>query len=90
MPDTPVSTHPRDEDKWIFLSSILELAVSILAPKIGKYLTYCIGINAPQGIQAYEEVLSKIGDGKCTFNKTNCYVKSFVETWVFYQISIKD
>jgi len=89
LTDTPVSTHPRDDDKWIFLSTILELAVSILVPQKGKYFTHCIGINSPVGIQAYEEILSKIGEGKCIFNKFEHYVKSFVETWMFYQISKK-
>ena len=109
LTDTPVSTQPRDEDTWIFLSTILELAVggiafgfqylfseslpiifanfAVLTPKTGKYFTHCIGINAPTGIEAYEKVLSKIGNGKCKFTKTTNFVKSFVETWVFYQIT---
>jgi len=87
LTDTPVSTQPRDEDTWIFLSTILELAVGVLTPKTGKYFTHCIGINAPTGIEAYEKVLSKIGNGKCKFTKTTNFVKSFVETWVFYQIT---
>ena len=31
LTDTPVSTQPRDEDTWIFLSTILELAVGGIA-----------------------------------------------------------
>lgn len=86
MTDVPVSTTPRDRDLWQFLSTILELATTLLVPETGKYLTHCIGINVPHSISAYEDVLRRIAGGKCTFTKSQAYVTSFVETWVFYQI----
>ena len=87
LTDTPISTKPRDEDLWNFLSTILDLAMKVLKPVTGRYLTHCNGVNVPESIKAYENVLSKICGGKCSFTKTKCYVKSFFETWVFYQIS---
>merc|ERR1712004_12765 len=87
LTDTPISTKPRDEDLWNFLSTILDLAMKVLKPVTGKYLTHCNGVNVPESIKAYENVLSKICGGKCSFTKTKCYVKSFFETWVFYQIT---
>jgi len=86
LTDTPISTKPRDEDLWNFLSTILDLAMKVLKPVTGRYLTHCNGVNVPESIKAYETVLSKICGGKCSFTKTQCYVKSFFETWVFYQI----
>ena len=89
LTDTPITTKPRDEDLWNFLSTILEQGMKVLKPETGKYLTHCNGVNVPQAIVAYENVLKKICGGKCFFSKTKCYVKSFFETWVFYQISRK-
>lgn len=89
LTDTPITTKPRDDDVWNFLSTILELAMTVLKPETGKFMTHCNGVNVPESIKAYETVLSKICDGKCYFNKTKCYVKSFFETWVFYQVSRK-
>lgn len=89
LTDTPITTKPRDDDCWNFLSTILELAMTVLKPETGKFMTHCNGVNVPESIKAYETVLSKISEGKCYFNKTKCYVKSFFETWVFYQVSRK-
>ena len=58
--------------------------------RTGKYLTHCNGVNVPQSITAYENVLAKICGGKVFYSKTKCYVKSFFETWVFYQLSRRD
>jgi len=90
LTDTPITTKKPCEDCWIFLSTILELGMSVLKPLTGKYLTHCNGVNVPQSITAYENVLAKICGGKVFFSKTKCYVKSFFETWVFYQLSRRD
>lgn len=90
LTDTPITTKKPCEDCWIFLSTILELGMSVLKPLTGKYLTHCNGVNVPQSITAYENVLAKICGGKVFYSKTKCYVKSFFETWVFYQLSRRD
>ena len=90
LTDTPITTRKPCEDEWIFLSTILELGMSVLKPLTGKYLTHCNGVNVPQSITAYENVLAKICGGKVFYGKTKCYVKSFFETWVFYQLSRRD
>ena len=90
LTDTPITTRKPSEDEWIFLSTILELGMSVLKPLTGKYLTHCNGVNVPQSITAYENVLAKICEGKVFYSKTKCYVKSFFETWVFYQLSRRD
>ena len=90
LTDTPITTRKPCEDEWIFLSTILELGMSVLKPLTGKYLTHCNGVNVPQSITAYENVLAKICGGKVFYSKTKCYVKSFFETWVFYQLSRRD
>jgi len=90
LTDTPITTKPRDQDCWVFLSNILEQGMSVLKPITGKYLTHCNGVNVPQSIHAYENVLAKICNGKVFYSKTKSYVKSFFETWVFYQLSRRD
>jgi len=90
LTDTPISNKKPHEDQWIFLGTVLELGMSILKPLTGKYLTHCNGVNVPQSISAYENVLGKICGGKVFYSKTKCYVKSFFETWVFYHLSRRD
>ena len=69
---------------------IYDLEMLVLKPLTGKYLTHCNGVNVPEAIHAYENVLAKICNGKVFYSKTKCYVKSFFETWVFYQLSRRD
>jgi hypothetical protein len=40
-----VSTGPRDSDVWQFLKTILDMAVMLLKPNTGKYMTHCTGLN---------------------------------------------
>merc|ERR1711935_528228 len=59
LTDTPISTKPRNQDCWVFLSTILEQGMSVLKPLTGKYLTHCNGVNVPESITACENVLAK-------------------------------
>lgn len=87
LTDTPVSTGPRDSDLWQFLKLIMEMAVLLIKPNTGKYMTHCTGINVQSALQDYEKVLGELAGGKCRFNQTTNFVNSFMETWVFYQIT---
>ena len=86
LTDTPVSTTPRDNDLWDFLKTIISMGVQVLKPETGKYMTHCNGKNVPHSIAAYEEMLKGLADGKCTFTRSECFVPSFMETWMYYQI----
>jgi hypothetical protein len=88
LTDTPVSTGPRDSDVWQFLKTILEMGVNLLKPNTGKYMTHCTGLNVTDALVIYEKVLSELAGGKCSFTQSTSFVNSFMETWVFYQVSM--
>lgn len=35
-------------------------------------------------------MLTSMANGKCSFTKTSNFVNSFMETWIFYQITVQD
>lgn len=90
LTDTPVSTSERDDDIWNFLKTIIGMGVQLLEPNKGKYLTHCNGKNVPHSIAAYEKMLGGLADGKCEFTRSECFVASFMETWMYYQITRKE
>lgn len=85
LTDIPISDTPTGEI-WNFIRSILEQSFKILKPN-GKYLTHGNGANSPDSLAMFEEQLEKI-QPKVTFTKTTAFVPSFMEEWVFYQISL--
>jgi len=87
LTDTPVSTGDRDAEIWAFLESIISMGVQLLKPNTGKYMTHANGKNAPQAIEAYEKMLSTLANGRCTFERRQRFVSSFMETWMYYRIT---
>ncbi len=75
----------RDPSIWEFLHSIITLGLGLLKPESGKYMTHCNGLNATTSISAYEQMLTDIG--KCSFERSQRFVHSFHETWLFYRIT---
>jgi hypothetical protein len=63
------------------------MAIKLVKPNTGKYLTHCTGKNVENGLEDYEKVLKQLAEGKCTFTRSENFVNSFMETWIFYQIS---
>ena len=86
LTDTPVATTARDNDIWEFLRSIISMGVDCLKPVTGRYLTHCNGKNVPEAHTAYETMISSLAGGKCKFPRSECFVPSFMETWMYYQI----
>ena len=86
LTDTPVATTARDNDIWDFLRSIILMGVDCLKPVSGRYLTHCNGKNVPEAHAAYEAMISSLAGGKCEFTRSECFVPSFMETWMYYQI----
>jgi len=70
---------------WDFVRSILFQALSIL-PIGGQYLTHCNGIHAKKSLHLFEELLNSLGV-PLEFKTTKAFVPSFMETWVFYQVT---
>ncbi len=62
------------------------MGVNLLKANTGRYLTHCNGKNVPEASAAYEKMLSALADGKCRFTRSECFVPSFMETWLYYQI----
>nr|ACO14894.1 Spermine synthase [Caligus clemensi] len=86
LTDCPISTSPSEEGTWNFLKLVLSLAIPLLKPEQGYYLTHCNGINATRALREYEKHLKTMHNGKCTFTSSKEFVSSFMETWVYYQI----
>ena len=94
-----IKTHSissTSQEAWNFIDKVLHLAFQILKPKVGKYYTHCNGKSVPHVLKQYEEVLDGIRidkDGKkfkTSWSKTQSFVPSFMETWIFYQVSLQE
>ena len=86
LTDTPVATTARDTLIWEFLRSIISMALDCLKPVTGRYLTHCNGKNETKAHAAYEAMISSLAGGKCKFTRTERFVPSFLDTWMYYQI----
>lgn len=84
LTDIPISDTPTGEI-WNFIQTIFEQSFKILKPN-GKYLTHGNGANSPESLAMFEEQLLKL-EPKVKFTKATAFVPSFMEDWVFYQVS---
>ena len=87
LTDIPISDTPTGEI-WNFIRTIFEHSFQILKPT-GKYLTHGNGSNCPESLEMFEEQLEKL-DPKVKYTKSNAFVPSFMEDWVFYQVTFAD
>lgn len=85
LTDIPISETPTGEI-WNFIRTILQQSFKILKPN-GKYLTHGNGTNCPESLRMYEEQLKQL-EPKVKFTTTKAFVPSFMEEWVFYQVSV--
>lgn len=84
LTDIPISTSPTGEI-WDFIRTILSKSFKILKPG-GKYLTHGNGVNCVESLKMFEEQLNVLVP-KVEFTKTQAFVPSFMEEWVFYQVT---
>ena len=96
LTDVPVSSvsDESSRDTWNFLKYVLELSVKLIKPNTGKYLTHFNGKSVPNLIHEYEQMLENLSVPtdralKCTFSRSECFVPSFQEVWIFYQIEMQ-
>jgi len=85
LTDIPISETPTGEI-WNFIRTILQQSFKILKPN-GMYLTHGNGTNCPESLRMYEEQLKQLVP-KVKFTTTKAFVPSFMEEWVFYQVSL--
>lgn len=86
LTDIPISNTPSGE-VWDFIRSILETSFKVLKPD-GKFMTHGNGVGCPKSLLMYEAQLAKLNP-PVVFNKTKAFVPSFMEDWIFYQVSMK-
>ncbi|XP_055376286.1 spermine synthase isoform X2 [Condylostylus longicornis] len=85
LTDIPISETPTGEI-WDFIRSILEHSFKILKPD-GKFLTHGNGSSCPESLRMYEDQL-KLLKPPVKFTTAKAFVPSFMEEWVFYQVSL--
>lgn len=84
LTDIPISPTPTGE-LWHFILKILEKSFKILKHD-GKFMTHGNGSNSVDSLKMYESQVMKL-EPPVDINKTTAFVPSFLEEWVFYQIS---
>lgn len=84
LTDIPISDTPTGEI-WDFIRIILESSFKILKPT-GKFLTHGNGASCPESLKMYENVLSSLKPA-VKYTKDTAFVPSFMEDWIFYQVS---
>ena len=81
---------------WNFLQQILDLGLRLLQPGSGQYMTHCNGKGVSGVLEKYEKILEnlRISDSdsgqklKCQFLRSESFVPSFLEVWVFYKLKL--
>ncbi|XP_061709873.1 spermine synthase isoform X3 [Cydia pomonella] len=84
LTDIPISESACGE-LWEFMITILNSSFKILKPD-GKFMTHGNGATSSESLELYEQELSKLKPA-VTFSKSRAFVPSFLEDWIFYQIS---
>lgn len=85
LTDIPITETPTGEI-WEFIRTILDASLNVLKPD-GKFMTHGNGASCPNSLKMYEQQLSKLSK-KVKFCKKQAFVPSFMEEWIFYQVSI--
>lgn len=86
LTDIPISTTATGQI-WDFLRSILDESFKVLKPN-GKFMTHGNGVNCPTSLRMYEEQLAKLNP-PVEFTTSKAFVPSFMEDWIFYQVTRK-
>merc|ERR1719323_1591190 len=84
--DIPV--HGNDTSTWNFVRTVVRTSL-LLLPIGGKYLTHINGINSPNSIALFAKMVEGLGV-PVEIATTEAHVPSFMEKWVFYQLTRKD
>lgn len=86
LTDIPVSPNPEGE-VWDFIRLILNTSFQVLKPD-GKFMTHGNGISSPESLRMYEGQLKSLNT-PVEYTTDKAFVPSFLEDWVFYQVTFK-
>ncbi|XP_016934668.2 spermine synthase isoform X2 [Drosophila suzukii] len=84
LTDIPITDVPEGET-WDFIRTIFEHSFKVLKPD-GKYLTHGNGSTCKVQLRLFEEQLNLLRP-KVKFTTTKAFVPSFMEEWLFYQVT---
>lgn len=84
LTDIPISDAPIGEC-WDFIRTIFEHSFKLLKPD-GKFLTHGNGTSCLESLQLFEDQL-RLLKPKVKFTTTKAFVPSFMEEWLFYQVT---
>ncbi|XP_016990123.1 spermine synthase isoform X2 [Drosophila rhopaloa] len=84
LTDIPITDAPEGET-WDFIRTIFEHSFNVLKAD-GKYLTHGNGTTCKVQIRLFEEELGLLRP-KVKFTTSKAFVPSFMEEWLFYQVS---
>ncbi|CAG9767863.1 unnamed protein product [Ceutorhynchus assimilis] len=87
LTDVPISEN-ESQEVWAFINNIISLSFKILKPS-GKFMTHLTGGSSPEAIEAYLQYLKKMNP-PVKFTQDRAFVPSFLEEWVFCQVSFAD
>lgn len=84
LTDIPLSIKPQNKE-WQFLLDVMEKSLSVLKPD-GQFLTHGSGVSSVQSLADFESHLNNL-EPPVEFKRCQAFVPSFMEDWVFYQVS---
>ncbi|XP_052844413.1 spermine synthase isoform X1 [Drosophila gunungcola] len=84
LTDIPITDAPEGET-WDFIRTIFEHSFNVLKAD-GKYLTHGNGSTCKVQLRLFEEQLELLRP-KVKFTTTKAFVPSFMEEWLFYQVT---
>ncbi|XP_041631335.1 spermine synthase isoform X4 [Drosophila kikkawai] len=84
LTDIPITDAPVGET-WDFIRTIFEHSFKVLKPD-GKYLTHGNGSTCKVQLRLFEEQLDLLRP-KVKYTTTKAFVPSFMEEWLFYQVT---
>jgi len=85
---TDIPVHGNDTSTWNFVRTVVRTSL-LLLPIGGKYFTHINGINSPSSIALFEKMVEGLGV-PVEIATTEAHVPSFMEKWVFYQLTRKE
>ncbi|KAH8379169.1 hypothetical protein KR009_003352 [Drosophila setifemur] len=84
LTDIPITDTPVGET-WDFIRTIFEHSFKVLKQD-GKFLTHGNGSTCVVQLRLFEEQLNLLSP-KVKFSTTKAFVPSFMEEWLFYQVT---
>merc|ERR1712037_55515 len=85
---TDIPVHGNDTSTWNFVRTVVRTSL-LLLPIGGKYFTHINGVNSPSSIALFGKMVEGLGV-PVEIATTEAHVPSFMEKWVFYQLTRKE